>query len=141
MRMMLVRSSTMSPAIVALAMLASLFTTTSAFLPVFGGVHQPANAVQTTRLFSSVDADVSVLSLSLAKPLGMMLEGTSRGVAYYSVNVKALHCIRSMIFVAAFTFIKTVRLNVRLSLSLSTFVLFLPAVFQKTRRVKPLACL
>ena len=80
--MMLMRSSMMAPAIVALAMLASLCTTTSAFLPVFGGVHvQPANAVQTTRLFSSVDADVSVLSLSLAKPLGMMLEGTLRNIA------------------------------------------------------------
>jgi hypothetical protein len=63
----------MNPAVVALAMLslASLFTTTSAFAPVFGGVHVP-----TTRLFSAVDADVSVLSLSLTKPLGMMLEGT-----------------------------------------------------------------
>jgi hypothetical protein len=76
MAIMLMRSSNMAPAVVALAMLASLFTTTSAFLPVFGGVHQPTNVVQTTRLFSSVDADVSVLSLSLAKPLGMMLEGT-----------------------------------------------------------------
>jgi hypothetical protein len=72
MRMM--RSCTMNPAF-ALTMLTSLFATTSAFLPAFGGVHH-AHAVQATRLFSSVDADVSVLSLSLAKPLGMMLEGT-----------------------------------------------------------------
>jgi hypothetical protein len=75
MRMM--RCCTMNPAVVALAMLASLFTTTSAFLPVFGGSHQHASqAFQVTRLFSAVDADVSVLSLSLTKPLGMMLEGT-----------------------------------------------------------------
>lgn len=73
------RSCTMSPAVVALAMLASLCTPTSAFLPVaFGGVHvqQQQHSVQaSTQLFSSLDADVSVLSLSLAKPLGMMLEG------------------------------------------------------------------
>jgi hypothetical protein len=70
-------SSNMTPAVVALAMLASLCATTSAFLPFFGGTHQPAIVAQTTRLFSSVDADVSgVMSLSLAKPLGMMLEGT-----------------------------------------------------------------
>jgi hypothetical protein len=74
MRMM--RCGKMNPAVVALAMLVSLFTTTSAFLPAFGGVHQQLHGVQTTQLFSSVDADVSVMSLSLAKPLGMMLEGT-----------------------------------------------------------------
>jgi ferredoxin len=71
----------MSPTgtVAALAMAASLFTVASAFLPiapVFGGHHHGV----TTRLFAAVDTEVS-LSLSLTKPLGMILEEIEEGQA------------------------------------------------------------